>query len=101
MFCRKLGGLTAYTYKIIDDEIHADSNKTAIIVSHSIELAEKYADVIIKIHKRVRVVEIKGKKKDEIYGEIDTESVFENNEDNWLFMGKSISTNELHKKLKE
>jgi ABC-type lipoprotein export system ATPase subunit len=92
--------------KIIDDEIHADSTKTAIIVSHSIELAEKYADVIIKIHKRVRVVDeqkqmnCESNISEEIYGEIDPESVFEKNEDKWLFMGKSISTNELHKRLK-
>ena len=92
--------------KIIDDEIHADTSKTAIIVSHSIELAEKYADVIIKIHKRVRVIDqpkqmhFERKLSEEIYGEIDLESVFEKKEDKWLFMGTSISTNELHKKLK-
>ena len=92
--------------KIIDDEIHADNSKTAIIVSHSIELAEKYADVIIKIHKRVRVIDqpkqmhFESNLSEQIYGEIDLESVFEKKEDKWLFMGKSISTTELHKKLK-
>lgn len=86
--------------KIIDDEIHADSSKTAIIVSHSIELAEKYADVIIKIHKRVRVVENNNIRFEEVYGEINHESVFEKNNDEWYFQGEFISANELHKTLK-
>lgn len=92
--------------KIIDDEIHEDTTKTAIIVSHSIELAEKYADVIIKIHKRVRVVgeqnpmNCDSKTSEVIYGEIDHESVFEKNDDKWLFMGIQIATSELLQKLK-
>jgi ABC-type lipoprotein export system ATPase subunit len=86
--------------KIIDDEIHADSSKTAIIVSHSIELAEKYADVIIKIHKRIRIVEKNDIKVEEVYGEINHESVFKKNKDEWFFHGKIITSNELHKTLK-
>ena len=86
--------------KIIDNEIHADSTKTAIIVSHSIELAEKYADVIIKIHKRVRFVMKEGKEVEEIYGEIDIESLFEKSDDKWFALGKTITDSELHQKLK-
>lgn len=86
--------------KIIDDEIHDDNSKTAIIVSHSIELAEKYADVIIKIHKRVRVIEKNNNRVEEVYGEINLESVFEKNNDEWYFQGELISTKELHKTLK-
>ena len=36
--------------RIIADEIHNSKDKTAVIVSHSPELAVKYADRIIKIH---------------------------------------------------
>lgn len=86
--------------KIIDDEIHADPLKTAIIVSHSIELAEKYADVIIKIHKKVRVVEKNAAKIEEFYGEINHESVFEKKKDEWFYLGKPLSTKELHETLK-
>jgi ABC-type lipoprotein export system ATPase subunit len=39
--------------KIIADEIK-DTEKTAIIVSHTPQLYEKYADIIITIHKRTR-----------------------------------------------
>ncbi|GHU79748.1 ABC transporter ATP-binding protein [Bacteroidia bacterium] len=74
--------------KILADEIHIPSPlgegaggeaKTAIIVSHSPELAEKYADRIIKIHK------------EETWGRIDSESVFEKRDGQWFHGGKVIT----------
>ncbi|MDR0507078.1 MAG: ABC transporter ATP-binding protein [Dysgonamonadaceae bacterium] len=84
--------------KIVADEIHAipptsqetrgqgSEVKTAIIVSHSPELAVKYADRIIKIHK------------EETLGKIDSDSVFEKRDGKW-FHGKRIISNENLKKL--
>jgi ABC-type cobalamin/Fe3+-siderophores transport system ATPase subunit len=80
--------------KIIADEIHSQgiagqarndnaSEKTAIIVSHSPELAIKYADRIIKIHK------------EETLGKIDSESVFEKRDGQWFHSGKVISSENL------
>ena len=76
---------------IIKKEIDNNTNKTAIIVSHSPELSEKYADVIIKIHK----------KEQKTYGMIDGNSVFEKQEEQWSHNGKSITKEELLIKIKE
>jgi len=55
--------------KIVADEIHNSNGvKTAVIVSHTPELYNHYADIIITIHKKER-------ENGDIYGVIDRESV--------------------------
>lgn len=86
--------------KIIDDEIHKDPEKTAIIVSHSIELAVTYADVIIKIDKRVRINSKNDSFSKYSYGLIDKTSVFTKVENHWQNNDLVLSLTELLKKLK-
>lgn len=57
--------------RLTADEIHKSQTKTAIIVSHTPELYNKYADIIIEIHKKMRD---NGKS----YGFIDRKSVIIN-----------------------
>jgi putative ABC transport system ATP-binding protein len=55
--------------KIVADEIHnSHGEKSAIIVSHTPELYNKYADIMITIHKKER-------ENGEVYGVINSESV--------------------------
>jgi len=71
--------------KIIADEIHHSADKTAIIVSHSPELSEKYADRIIKIHK-------KESQRGDTFGVIDSESIYEKRNGKWFHNESEISS---------
>jgi ABC-type lipoprotein export system ATPase subunit len=62
--------------------------KTAIIVSHSPELSVKYADVIIKIHKR-------GNDYGDTFGKIDADSIYEKRDGQWFHHGQIISNDNL------
>ena len=75
--------------KIVAGEIHKSAGKTAIIVSHSPELSEKYADRIIKIHK-------KESQQGDIFGKIDSESIFEKQNGKWFHNEKEISSDTLY-----
>ena len=75
--------------KIVADEIRNSPEKTAIIVSHSPELSEKYADRIIKIHK-------KETRNGDTFGVIDSESIFEKRNGKWLHHDTEISNDTLY-----
>ena len=74
--------------KIVADEIHYSKEKTAIIVSHSPELSAKYADRIIKIHKRES-------QNGDSFGIIDNDSIFEKRNGKWFHNGTEISSEKL------
>jgi len=76
--------------KIVADEIHKSANKTAIIVSHSPELSEKYADRIVKIHKKESLL-------GDTLGKIDADSIFEKRNGVWFHNQTEISSEELYK----
>jgi ABC-type lipoprotein export system ATPase subunit len=80
--------------KIIADEIHKSAGKTAIIVSHSPDLSEKYADRIINIHK-------KETQNGDTFGQIDDESIFEKRNGKWFHDGTEISSERLLTILRE
>ena len=75
--------------KIIADEIHNSAGKTAIIVSHSPELSIKYADRIIKIHK-------KDSQNGNAFGKIDNDSIYEKRNGKWFQNGTEISTEKIY-----
>jgi ABC-type lipoprotein export system ATPase subunit len=75
--------------KIVADEIHNSNHKTAIIVSHSPELSLKYADRIIKIHK-------KESQNDNTFGIIDSNSIYEKQNGKWFHNDTGISSEELY-----
>ena len=75
--------------KIVADEIHKSAGKTAIIVSHSPELSGKYADRIIKIHK-------KESQNGDTFGKIDRDSIYEKRDGKWFHHGTEISNDELY-----
>jgi len=74
--------------KIIADEIHKSADKTAIIVSHSPDLSVKYADRIIKIHK-------KESQYGDTFGKIDSDSIYEKRNGKWFHNGTEISSEQL------
>jgi len=74
--------------KIIADEIHRSIDKTAIIVSHSPGLSEKYADRIIKIHQREST-------NGDTFGKIDSDSIYEKQNGKWFHNGTEISSEKL------
>jgi len=74
--------------KIIADEIHKSADKTAIIVSHSPELSIKYADRIIKIHK-------KESQFGDTFGKIDNDSIYEKRNGRWFHHGTEILSRKL------
>jgi len=74
--------------KIIADEIHKSADKTAIIVSHSPELSVKYADRIIKIHK-------KELQHGDTFGKIDSDSIYEKRNGKWFHNETEISSEQL------
>ena len=74
--------------KIVADEIHNSADKTAIIVSHSPELSLKYADRIIKIHK-------KESSYGDPFGKIDSESIYEKRNGKWVHNETAIPSEKL------
>ena len=74
--------------KIVADEIHKSAGKTAIIVSHTPELSAKYADRIIKIHK-------KEAQHGDTFGKIDSNSIYERQNGKWTHNGMDISSEKL------
>ena len=74
--------------KIIADEIHKSADKTAIIVSHSPDLSVKYADRIIKIHK-------KESQHGDTFGKIDVDSIYEKRNGQWFHNETEISSEDL------
>jgi len=90
--------------KIIRDEIQ-NTDKTAIIVSHSPELSVKYADRIIKIHKQARKIIVAPKDKakkeeEETYGLINSGSVYKKRNGQWFHNENEITDEELTLKIK-
>lgn len=77
-----------------EDRIHKDA--TAIIVSHSIELAVEFGDIIIKIHS----IPIDNEE-DNHYGLIDERSIFEKNDGIWRSVNGEHSDNDLQILLKD
>ena len=74
-----------------------EANKTAVIVTHDINLALKYGDCIVLIKKKI---EEEGN--DHIYGLIDAESIFRNIDLNWTDSNnKKIKNAELGDYLKK
>ena len=74
--------------KIIADEIHKSADKTAIIVSHSPDLSVKYADRIIKIHK-------KESQYGDTFGKIDSESIYKKLNGKWFHNETEITSEKL------
>ena len=74
--------------KIVADEIHKGTDKTAIIVSHSPELSVKYADRIIKIHKEEL-------QQGDTFGKIDRDSIYEKRNKDWYHNETFVSDNDL------
>ena len=66
--------------EILTDKLASMEGSSAVIVSHDMNLAVTFADIIIKIHKESRLPEHEG---DEItyYGVIDNESIYLPNDD--------------------
>lgn len=81
--------------EILTDKLMSMEGSSAIIVSHDMNLAVTFADIIIKIHKESRMPERDG---DEVtyYGLIDNDSIYQPNEDksNWTNGKDSYSKNE-------
>jgi putative ABC transport system ATP-binding protein len=75
--------------KIVADEIHKSAGKTAIIVSHSPELSEKYADRIIKIYKQES-------QHGDTFGKIDSDSIFVKRNGQWFHNEVKISSEKLY-----
>ena len=75
--------------KIVAEEIHKSADKTAIIVSHSPELSLKYANRIIKIHK-------KESQQGDPFGKIDGESIYEKRNGTWFHNNTDISSEKLY-----
>jgi len=75
--------------KIIADEIHNSAGKTAVIVSHSPELSAKYADRIIKIHKKETPC-------GDTFGMIDSDSIYEKRNGKWFHHGTEISSEKIY-----
>ena len=71
--------------KIVADETHKSADKTAVIVSHTPELSIKYADRIIKIHK-------KESQHGDTFGKIDSDSISEKRNGRWYHNGTAISS---------
>ena len=76
--------------QFISDEVHQNQT-TAIIVSHDMHLATKYADRIIQIRK----VE----SKEQEYGLIDSQSVFVKEEGYWRHQSEQYTNETLYNKL--
>jgi len=85
--------------KIVADEIRKSSDKTAIIVSHSPELSVKYADRIIKIHKKEDVSVEKETAGKFSFGKIDKDSIYEKRNGRWFHNGTAISNEELYNRI--
>lgn len=64
--------------KVLAKHVRSNS-RTAVIVTHDIELALNFADRIILINKESK----KGKDKDHVYGKVDSTSVFLKENGNW------------------
>ena len=70
---------------------------TAIIVSHDIHLALKYADMIVQIQKKKRIEN----DKEVSYGVIDEFSIYKKNNQLWYNLDMNYSDQDLHKKFIE
>lgn len=84
---------------ILKKQLKSDSsdhkNATAIIVSHSIDLAVEFGDIIIKIHSISRENDAFRS-----YGLIDSNSIYEKRNNMWYSQNKEYSENELQSALK-
>ena len=80
-------------------KLHITEGKSAIIVSHDIDLAVKYADQIIYINKMEREVLIKGKIEKQYYGKIMPERIYYNKITKWVNHSKEYSNDSLKKDL--
>jgi ABC-type lipoprotein export system ATPase subunit len=79
----------------LKDEKSKNKDATAIIVSHSIELAVEFGDLIIKIHSIPRDNE-----PERSYGLIDQKSIYEKRDGFWSSQNLEYSDNELQSVLK-
>ena len=79
----------------LKDENSNHIDATAIIVSHSIELAVEFGDLIIKIHSVPREED-----PERSYGLIDYKSIYEKRDGKWYSQNKEYSDNELQSVLK-
>ena len=80
--------------QFISDEVHQNQT-TAIIVSHDMHLATKYADRIIQIRK----VKSKEEIEEQEYGLIDSQSVFVKEEGYWIHQSEQYTNETLYNKL--
>lgn len=84
--------------KILEERVHS-KNVTAIIVSHDMRLAVKYADMIIRINKKDKGIDEEGNQK--YYGYIGKESIFFKDEQGWYQQGNRYPQTEFLKLLEE
>lgn len=80
--------------RILQSKVH-ERNVTAVIVSHDMRLAEKYADMIVQIQRRERNVD----QKIDYYGIINDSGVFYKDENGWYGSNQRYSQDEFLKKL--
>ncbi len=80
--------------RILQAKVH-ERNVTAVIVSHDMRLAEKYADMIVQIQRKERVVDAKT----DYYGVINDSGVFHKDEDGWSGLSQRYSNDDFLKKL--
>ena len=76
--------------KVMADIIH-QRQATAVIVSHDMHLATEYADIIVEINRRGEG--------NQSFGYIDSQSIFNRENDEWLWIDKKFSKAELQQKL--
>ena len=82
--------------RILQAKVH-ERNVTAIIVSHDMRLAEKYADMIVQIQRKERVVDGRS----DYYGCINANGIFHKDECGWYDQNRRYSDVEFLKKLED
>ena len=84
--------------KILHKRVH-DRGVTAIIVSHDMRLAQKYADMVVQIQRVCRGIHDDGS--EDNYGRIDSNSLFYKDKEGWHDSVHRYSSDEFLKKLEE
>jgi len=84
--------------RILQSKVH-ERGVTAIIVSHDMRLAEKYADMVVQIQKIHRGYHEDGS--EDNYGKIDANALFYKDANGWCDIKKRYTNQEFLKKLEE
>lgn len=87
--------------RILQNKVH-ERGVTAIIVSHDMRLAEKYADMIVQIQRKPRGVEVAAQSDvSKYYGCINDKAIYYKGDDGWRDADAHYSDEQFLKKLEE